>query len=152
MGTKVGIAFPTADAAAIAAIEEINPTSIKNKWEYAGRLYTRGGHFFFTKAATIRHHSQSDAGPPVPTNVGTYHTHAGAFAPTDEQFSPDDKLKATLGKELAYLGTPYQRVLKYTPVNLLPPNLQATYPLGKVDALKNVVVLPEITIVGRPRP
>lgn len=43
MASKVGAAFSTADAAAIAAIEEINPTSIKNKWEYAGRIYTRSG-------------------------------------------------------------------------------------------------------------
>ena len=91
----------------------------------------------------------SEAGPRVPTNVGTYHTHAGAFAPTDEEFSPDDKLKATLGQELAYLGTPYQRIIKYTPVNLLPPDLQDKYPLGRLDALRNVCVLPEITIVGR---
>lgn len=148
MGSKVGAAFSTADAAAIAAIEEINPTSIKNKWEYAGRIYTRSGHFYFTRATTIRNPNLSEAGPRVPTNVGTYHTHAGAFASTDEEFSPDDKLKATLGKELAYLGTPYQRIVKYTPVNLLPPALQGKYPLGKLDVLKNVYVLPEITIVG----
>jgi hypothetical protein len=54
-----------------------------------------------------------------------------------------------LGKELAYLGTPYQRIVKYTPVNLLPPALQVSYPLGRLDVLKNVYVLPEITIVGR---
>lgn len=102
-------------------------------------------------AGPIRNPNLSEAGPRIPTNVGTYHTHAGAFAPTDEEFSPDDKLKATLGKELAYLGTPYQRIIKYTPVNLLPPDLQDKYPLGKLDFLKNVCVLPEITIVGRVR-
>jgi hypothetical protein len=149
MASKMGAAFPTADAAAIAAIEEINPTSIKNKWEYAGRIYTRSGHFYFTRAATIRNPNFSDAGPRIPMNVGTYHTHAGAFASTDEEFSPDDKLKATFGKELAYLGTPYQRIVKYTPVNLMPPDLQGKYPLGRVDVLKNVYVLPEITIAGR---
>ena len=53
MGSKVGAAFPTADAAAIAATEEINATSIKNKWEYAGRICTRSGHFYFTRVATI---------------------------------------------------------------------------------------------------
>ena len=46
--------------------------------------------------------------------------HGGEFEETDEVFSPKDKLKATLGKEVSYLGTPYQRILKYTPVDLLP--------------------------------
>lgn len=146
MATKVGTAFSTADAAAIAAIEEINPTSIKKKWEYAGRLYTRAGKFFFARASTFQSANNSEPGPIIPTNVGTYHTHAGAFASTDEDFSPQDKLKATLGKELAYLGTPYQRIIKFTPVDLLPPNMQASYPLGRVDVLKSVYVLPEITI------
>lgn len=140
------MAFRTADEAAIAAIEEINPTSIRNKWEYAGRLYTRDGMFFFMKATTLRSPNDSEPGPIVPTNVGTYHTHAGAFAPTDEQFSPQDKLKATLGRELAYVGTPYQRILRYTPIDLLPAELQRLYPLGKVDVLKNVYVMPEVAI------
>jgi hypothetical protein len=82
-------------------------------------------------------------------NVGTYHTHAGAFASTDEEFSPQDKLKATLGKELAYLGTSYQRILKFTPVDLLPKNLQQLHPVGRVDILRRVYVLPEITIQAR---
>lgn len=146
MGSRAGSEFATADAAAIAAIEEINPTSIRQKWEYAGRLYTRAGKFFFVRANTIRSPNDSDPGPIIPTNVGTYHTHAGAFAPTDEQFSPTDKLKATLGKELAYLGTPHQRILKFTPVDLLPAAQQKIYPLGRVDVLRNVYVLPEISI------
>ena len=146
MASKVGTAFSSADAAAIAAIQEINPTSIKKKWEYAGRIYTRAGKFFFTRASTIQSPNDSQPGPIVPTNVGTYHTHAGAFASTDEEFSPQDKLKATLGKELAYLGTPYQRILKYTPIDLLPSEMRASSPLGRVDVLKSVYVLPEITI------
>jgi hypothetical protein len=146
MASKVGKEFKTADAAAIAAIEEINPTSIKNKWEYAGRLYTRAGKFFFTRATTIRSPDNSDPGASIPTNVGIYHTHAGAFAPTDELFSPIDMLKATLGKELSYIGTPYQRILKFTPIDLLPANLQPLYPVGRVEVLRNVYVLPEIVI------
>ena len=147
--SKVGLAFASADAAAIAAIEEINPTSIAKKWEYAGRIYQRSGHFYFTRATTIRSPDDSQAGAKVDTNIGTYHTHAGAFAPTDELFSPKDMLKATLGKELAYLGTPYQRVIKFTPVDLLPTDQQISYPLGKLDVLRNTYVLPEITITGR---
>ena len=146
MASKVGKEFGSADAAAIAAIEEINPTSIANKWEYAGRLYTRHGKFFFTRATTIRSPDNSDPGAIVPANVGTYHTHAGAFATTDEIFSPYDMLKATMGRELSYVGTPYQRILKFTPVDLLPQDLQALYPLGRVDVLRNVYVLPEIVI------
>jgi hypothetical protein len=148
MASKVGLAFSTADAAAIAAIQEINPTSIAKKWEYAGRIYQRAGKFFFTRATTLKSPDDSQAGPKITTNVGTYHTHAGAFAPTDEIFSPKDLLKATFGKEYAYLGTPYQRIIKFTPIDLLPAAEQLYYPLGKLDVLRNVYVLPEISIYG----
>jgi hypothetical protein len=67
--------------------------------------------------------------------VGSYHTHAGGFNPTDEFFSPQDKLKATLSKTQSFVGTPQGKVLKYTPVNLLPPEQQADNPTGIVEVI-----------------
>jgi hypothetical protein len=140
--------FNTADEAAIAAIEAINPTSIARNIEHAGRIFKRNGKFFFTPAQTLNRSDDSDPGFKVPgvENIGTYHTHAGGFNETDEIFSPQDKLKATLGKEISYLGTPYQRILKFTPISLLPANAQE----GQVEILRSVYVLREITIVGDP--
>jgi hypothetical protein len=154
MQSKAGQPFPTADAAAFAAIQEINPTSITNKWEYAGRIYKKADEqFYFTKARTEKSGDTSDAGSKVvgAKNIGTYHTHAGAFADTDEIFSPRDKLKATMAKELSYIGTPYQRILKFTPVDLLPKEQQSTNPTGLAEVLLNIWVLSEITIVGDPK-
>ena len=140
--------FNTADEAAIAAIERINPTSISRNVEFAGRIFKRNGKYFFTQATTLNRSDDSDPGFKVPNaeNIGTYHTHAGGFNETDEIFSPQDKLKATLGRELSYLGTPHQRILKFTPVSLLPANAQE----GQVEVLRAVYVLREVTIIGDP--
>jgi len=147
--------FPSADAAAIAAIQKINPTSISQKWEYAGRIYQKkDGKFYYTDAKTLQDPNNSDPGPKMLgsgiKNIGTYHTHAGAFAETDEIFSPQDKLKAMMGKEISYLGTPLQRVLKYTPIDLLSPDQQQESPTGTVEPLISVFTLREVTIVGNP--
>jgi hypothetical protein len=151
--SRAGQPFRTADAAAIAAIEDINAFSISRNVEFAGRIFRRqNGVYTFTEARTLNRSDDSDAGPKVhgATNIGTYHTHAGGFYETDEIFSPQDKLKATLGRELSYLGTPHQRILKFTPVDLLTRQEQETNSTGKVEVLRNIYVLPTVTIVGNP--
>jgi len=136
MGSKAGSIFGDADAAAIAAIEEINSASITRNVEFAGRIFSSGAGFTFTKAQTLNQRDNSDAGPKIPGSVGTYHTHAGQFEPTDEEFSPDDMFKATFGKELSYLGTPRGRILKYTPFDLLSEYDQRFNLKGVVETLK----------------
>lgn len=144
--TKYVKNFNTADDAAIAAIELINPTSIAQNVEFAGRIFQRGGKFFFTTAITLNQSNYSEPGPKVSNvkNIGTYHTHAGGFVETDEIFSPQDKIKATLAKEISYLGTPHQRILKFIPLSLRSLNEHE----GQVEVLQGVYVMPEITIVG----
>jgi Domain of unknown function (DUF4329) len=148
--------FSNADAAAIEAIQKINPLSIANKWEYAGRIYQKNdGKFYYTEAKTQKDPNNSDPGAKllssdVKKNVGTYHTHGGAFDETDEFFSPQDKVKATFGKEISYLGTPLQRILKYIPVDLLTAEQQKDNPVGLIEALISVFTLREVTIVGNP--
>jgi Domain of unknown function (DUF4329) len=136
MGSKAGTIFDDADATAIAAIEEINSTSITRNVEFAGRIVRSVAGFTFTKAQTLNQRDDSDPGPKIPGSIGTYHTHAGEFEPTDEEFSPDDMVKATLGKEVSYLGTPRGRILKFPPVDLLSEFDQRFNPTGVVETLK----------------
>ena len=171
MSSLAGMPFPTADEAATAAIDEINPTSIKERVEYAGRIYfipSKNVYCFFrpNKGDSIH----SDPGKPInrinaggkiinATNVGTYHTHAGlstsVWMPdqnnwSSEIFSPlEDLIKAIGAKEYSWLGTPYQRILKFTPPSRLPEGDPEKYK-GKIEVLRNTYTLPEITIYGDP--
>lgn len=134
--------YTTADEAARAAILKINPISISKKWEYAGRIYQKGNNFFYTEAKTLRNPNNSDPGHKIVgtniINIGTYHTHGGAFDPTDEEFSPDDKWKATFGKEISYLGTPLKKILKFTPIDLLSDLEQKIFLSGKVEDITDI--------------
>jgi uncharacterized protein DUF4329 len=149
-----GHAFDTADDAATAAIDEINPTSIKQNVEFAGRVFQnpKNRRFFFTHP----NRGARDDSPPGPKihgmiNVGTYHTHAGNFSETDEIFSPTDMLKASMANEYSWIGTPHQRILRFTPQGLLDKGYDYDPQInGRVDVLRNIWVLPEITIVGDP--
>jgi hypothetical protein len=72
---------------------------------------------------------------------------------SSEIFSLDDLFKARfankLSGEYAWLGTPYQRILKFTPPYALPDS-DPDKPNGKVEVLRNVWVLPEVTVTGSP--
>jgi hypothetical protein len=145
--TRSGQFFQTADQAAVAAIDEILPTSVANNWEYAGYIaQTTEGGFFYTQPMTIKSDQDSNSGPHSPNRVAAYHTHAGGFHDTDEEFSPRDKLKATLAKEMSYVGTPRGAILRFTPVDLLATEDQTTFPAGRVDVLRIATVL----VLGKP--
>lgn len=136
MSSSAGVDFRSDDDAAVRAIEEINPASITRNIEFAGRILKRAAGFTFTGPRTLGKRDDSDPGPKTAESIGTYHTHSGEFEPSDETFSPTDKVKATLGKELSFLGTPRGRILKFTPVDLLSPIEQAFNPTGVVETLK----------------
>jgi hypothetical protein len=144
--------YPTPDDAAVAAIREIVQTSIKERVEFAGRIFAVDNAKFSFTAPRRGTRDESDPGPKVAgrVNVGAYHTHGGEFDETDEIFSPKDKLKATFANELSYLGTPCQRILRYTPQMLLPAAEQAANPTGRVDVLVGVYTLREVVIEGSP--
>jgi hypothetical protein len=147
--------FGSADDAAVAAIDEILPLSIRDNVEFAGRIFRepRGTRFAFTRPIRgTRDDSDPGSRTPPPrligfVNIGTYHTHAGSFQETDEIFSPADRAKAVFAKEHSWLGTPHQRILRFTPMSLLPPGEEFDMELkGNVEVLRNVWVIREITI------
>jgi hypothetical protein len=151
--SMAGLPFDDADECAIAALDEINPLSITKNVEFAGRIYRKAdGRFYFTRPIQG---ARDDSKPPPKVigavNIGTYHTHAGNFQETDETFSPKDMLKANMAKEYSWLETPYQRILRFTPAALC--NKDApTDPIisGNIEVLRNIYVLPTITIYGTP--
>jgi len=117
-GLKPGDPYPTADAAAIDAIRDINPTSIRKNVEFAGRIYRN-------KDGTFSYTSPNEGGedwsapgvcPPKTRNAGYYHTH-GANTPgmVNEYFSPEDRALADKEGKPAYLGTPIGNINKYVP-------------------------------------
>jgi hypothetical protein len=71
------MSFSTVEAAGIAAIQEINPTSIAVNREFAGTVFQQGRVFGFTPP---KEGGEKDSDPNVPaplntTKVGIYHTH-----------------------------------------------------------------------------
>jgi hypothetical protein len=109
----------------MAAVQEINPTSIAIKKEFSGSVFRLGSSFGFTEP---RRGESTDADPfvPVPagaTQIALYHTHgAGVQNNTAaESFSLDDrvickKLSRRFGRVIFnYLGTPKGSILKFVP-------------------------------------
>jgi hypothetical protein len=144
--------FDDPDECAIAALDEINPMSIKKNVEFAGRIYARSdGHFYFTRP--VKGTRDDSKAPPLVhggINVGTYHTHSGNFADTDESFSPTDMLKANMKGEYSWLETPYQRILKFTPLRLCTDGVFDPDISGRIDVLRSIYVMREIEIIGQP--
>jgi hypothetical protein len=142
--------FNDADDCAMAALDEINPASNKKNVEFAGRIYRKAdGKFYFTRPVQgTRDDSQPPPTPHGATAVGTYHTHAGNFVPTDEEFSPNDLLKAVMAKEYSWLETPLQQIKRFTPISLCVDGNFDPKISGRVDVLRNTLVLPVITFYG----
>jgi hypothetical protein len=141
--SRAGEPFPTADAAATAALKEIYRSSIDRNEEFAGNIYRNpDGSFSFSPPHSIGSSKVSDPHrSPVPSGspvVATYHSHAAGELPTDELFSPgitDDKGKASFANKPSYLLTPSGHMYKYTPELLLPPEDQARFRGGRVTRL-----------------
>jgi hypothetical protein len=135
-----GDSYPTADAAAIAALQDINSTSQRYGQEYAGRVYQKWlglGDYSYTppiEGEAFKSDPGSRLKPLVHSlgvNAGTYHTHTrGLYPERDENYSPGDKDRSDGEGAPAYLGTPRGMIYKYSPV----PNHPAQ---GDVSVLGN---------------
>jgi hypothetical protein len=119
--------YPTADAAAIAALQGINPTSLRYGREYAGRVYHKWLSFGDYSYAPPRPGDvySSDPGNSIlipllhsfGVNAGAYHTHALGLDPAiDENYSPRDKEQSDSEEEPFFLATPRGIIKKYAPV------------------------------------
>jgi hypothetical protein len=119
--------YPTADAAAIAALQEVNPTSQRYGLEYAGRVYQKWlglGDYSYTPAIEGESY-KSEPGNRVLTpllhslgvNAGTYHTHTRGLDPErNEGYSQGDKDVSDGEGAPSYLGTPRGMIYKYSPI------------------------------------
>lgn len=125
--SAAGDNYPTADAAAIAALQEVNPTSQRYGREYAGRVYQKWlglGDYSYTPPLEGDSY-KSDPGNRVlkpllhslGVNAGPYHTHTRGLDPErDEGYSPKDKQDSDYEAAPSYLGTPKGMIYKYSPL------------------------------------
>ena len=118
--------YPTADAAAIAALQDINPTSQRYGLEYAGRIYQKWfglGDYSYTSPIEGESFSSKPGSRPglllhsLGVNAGTYHTHTrGTDLARDERYSPGDTQVSDDERAPSYLGTPSGTIYKYSPI------------------------------------
>ena len=124
-GLVPGAPYPTPSAAALQALRDINPTSISQHREYAGRIcqmwFGLGSCTYTPPIPGSKDHSTPGTCPFGNSNVGMYHTHGGNDPGYDnEHFSPKDKDAADREQVPSYLGTPSGNALQYTPDPFVP--------------------------------
>ena len=141
--SQAGTPFPSDDAAAIAALDEILPVSIGNDSEYSGAIARRvqDGKFIFTYAETEDDPTSSNSNFTAPsgtTLIGVYHTHGAATGKNNaESFSPQDIMICRGRKLVFWLGTPSRRIKKLIAPALLSPADQELFGLfGKLVVLR----------------
>lgn len=129
-GLAPGDCYSSIDDAAISAINDILPESIKLDREYAGRINRNANGTYSYTAPDMGGISWSRSGRRGPENAGDYHTH-GADNPKydSEQFSPQDIHRTTVDYlrsrrgNIGYLGTPSGKILKFNPSQTGDPNV-----------------------------
>lgn len=137
------VGFANADDAAVAALQEIAPTTKAVGLEFAGSIYSLSGTFRFT-APKKGDATGSDSNVPVPVGtkaVAIYHTHP-TVGTNYENFSPQDLMicrgnqQLRLPPRFSYLGTPSGRIKK-----LIPPDLLTGQDKDKFGILGKQVIL-----------
>lgn len=121
-----GDTFATADAAAVAALQNINPTSQRYGLEYAGRVYRRWlglGDYSYTPPTEGEAYASSPGYRALTllhslgVNAGAYHTHTrGADPALNENYSSKDKQDSDSEGAPSYLGAPSGTIYKYSPI------------------------------------
>jgi RHS repeat-associated protein len=108
----------TAEVAAKEAIKSINPTSVKESKEFAGRVVVNANWTFGVAGPFRGTESSSNPGlvPFGTLNAARYHTHGSADPRFDnEHFSRRDKENARIENVPTYVGTPGGLIRRYTP-------------------------------------
>ena len=114
--------FKTGDKAAVAALDAIFPTSERQDYEYAGRIYRNSdGTYSYTTPTTEKNSHESDPdnggaeGSRIPTgttNAGIYHTHPKTPGYASEQFSGGDGALAVREHVPNYMEAPSRNIYK----------------------------------------
>ncbi len=127
LGLRPGDRYPSLADAAIDAITDINPSSIRTGWEWGGIIFFNpdDGTYSYTPARTdcqarwVRSWLAWSRMPERAWPVADYHTHGKYLKPTDEQFSPGDiRASERIGLP-AVMGTPKGKIWMYVPTNEL---------------------------------
>lgn len=111
--------YPSAQAAGEQAVRDINPQSIKDGVEYAGRLctYANGSCFYTPPNKGGKDWSYDGVCPTGTKAAGNYHTHGSYDKRYDnENFSEDDKRNLDKDNLPGLLGTPQGQIKMYTPL------------------------------------
>jgi hypothetical protein len=122
-GLAPGDPYASPDAAAVAALNDINPTSIRENVEYGGLIKKilegpNKGQFTYTEPRTDKQRDWVEIPERCPKDdAGAYHTHSGPVEgdKSSEVFSEPDMDLADHAGTPFYLGTPEGRFGKYTP-------------------------------------
>jgi hypothetical protein len=147
-GRDPGDSFATANEAAIAAISEINPRSIRGSQEFGGTIYQSSNkRFSYTRPnpggmSSVRTDSTI---PPGARDVGRYHTHGSTQNYTDEDFSdgPGEDLDKCHDRGTpSWVGTPKGAIKKAIPTK---------HGFVIIDLLAAPGQRPNIRFVPRPR-
>lgn len=117
LGLAPGDPYPTANAAAIQAIKDVNAMSIKTNLEIGGRIYKRkDGRFSYTWPALGTQKDMGQVPAMCPGNEGMYHTHGnydGRSRP--DMISGVDQYWSDKEGKPIWAGTPSGAVIIYTP-------------------------------------
>jgi RHS repeat-associated protein len=110
-GLAAGDIYPSQEAAGVAAVQDINPKSMREDHEYYGFIYKSGKGFTYTSAAKAPTSGGGSVScPKGVTPNALYHTHGGVPNPGYELFSSDDFSTATSKGINSYLGTPSGKI------------------------------------------
>jgi len=120
LGLKSGDSYPSADAAARAALKGICKKCIDNDREYCGLIYTDGTSYSYTEPieGSPNRCPWQEAEAKVPEKaktVGGFHCHGARTGDQDGMFSDNDKKKAWVLRQTEYLVTPDKEMWKFTP-------------------------------------
>lgn len=125
-----GDSYPTADAAAIAALQDAYPPLQRSGLEHAGRVYKKWlgfGDYSYTPPIEGTAFSSKPGSRPglllhsLGVNAGTYHTHTPGTDPArDEEYSRGDKQISDDEGAPSYLGAPSGTIYKYLPIPAQP--------------------------------
>jgi hypothetical protein len=123
--------YPTVDQAAKTAVNAINPTSIQQNKEYAGRVVQNADGSYSTTGPNPGTTASSNPGtvPDGTKNAARYHTHGGNDPHYDnEHFSPQDKTNARNDHVPSFVGTPSGAIKKFDPVTNHVTTIQTSSP------------------------